>query len=147
MIDETVAEIEGMQTHSSSVVAVKAARALSVRWSSWAGLPEQARHSLAEQIQRAFPAARVVKSLNTMNANVMVNPQLVAGGEHTVFVSGDDAAAKAQVVTILRDWFGWRDIVDLGGLKTARTVEMFVPLWVAMMLQTGSPLFQIKVVQ
>lgn len=103
--------------------------------------------SLGEQIQRTFPEARVVKSLSTMNANVMVNPGLVAGGDHTVFVSGNDAAAKAQVVTILRDWFGWQDIVDLGDITTARTVEMFVPLWVAILMQTGSPMFQIKVVR
>ena len=103
--------------------------------------------SLGEQIQRAFPETKVVKTLSTMNANVMVNPQLVAGGDHTIFVSGDDAAAKAQVETILRDWFGWQDIVDLGGIETARAVEMAVPLWVAILMRTGSPMFQFKVVK
>lgn len=103
--------------------------------------------SLGEQIQQAFPETKVVKTLNTMNANVMVHPQLVAGGDHTIFVSGDDAAAKAQVVTILRDWFGWQDILDLGDIKTARAVEMVVPLWVAILMQAGSPLFQFKVVK
>jgi hypothetical protein len=103
--------------------------------------------SLAEQIQRAFPETKVVKTLSTMNANVMVNPQLVAGGDHTIFVSGDDAAAKAQVETILRDGFGWQDIVDLGDIKTARAVEMAVPLWVAVLMRTGSPMFQFKVVK
>ncbi len=103
--------------------------------------------SLGEQIQQAFPEVRVVKSLNTMNANVMVNPHLVAGGDHTVFVCGDDAAAKAQVTSILRDEFGWRDVVDLGDIKAARTVEMLVPLWVALFAQNGSPMFQFKVVK
>lgn len=103
--------------------------------------------SLGEQIQRAFPEAKVVKTLSTMNANVMINPQLVAGGDHTIFVSGDDAAAKAQVETILRDWFGWQDIVNLGGIETARAVEMAVPLWVAILMQTGTPMFQFKVVK
>lgn len=102
--------------------------------------------SLSEQIQRAFPEAKVVKSLSTMNANVMVNPGLVAGGDHTVFVSGNDPAAKAQVEAILQE-FGWRDIVDLGDITTARTVEMYVPLWVAILMRSGSPMFQIKVVK
>jgi hypothetical protein len=102
--------------------------------------------SLAEQIQRAFPAARVVKTLNTMNANLMVNPQLVAGGAHTVFVSGDDAAAKAQVVELLQS-FGWQEIIDLGDLRTARGTEMVVPLWVTLFMKYGSPMFQFRVVQ
>ena len=63
--------------------------------------------SLGEQIQRAFPEAKVVKSLNTMNCNLMVNPGLLKE-EHVVFVSGNDAEAKATVTMILKDWFGWR---------------------------------------
>ena len=50
--------------------------------------------SLGEQIQRAFPDARVVKTLNTMTAALMVDPAQLAGGDHTVFVCGDDAEAK-----------------------------------------------------
>lgn len=102
--------------------------------------------SLAEQIQRAFPETHVVKTFNTMNANLMVNPQLVAGGAHTIFVSGNDAAAKAQVVELLRS-FGWQDIIDLGDLNTARGTEMVVPLWVTLFMKYGSPMFQFKVVQ
>ncbi len=102
--------------------------------------------SLGEQIQRAFPDVRVVKSLNTMNANVMVNPALVPG-DHDVFVSGDDAEAKAQVTTILRDWFGWRSIIDLGGIASARGVEMILPLWVNLMVVKQTPMFNFKVVQ
>jgi predicted dinucleotide-binding enzyme len=84
--------------------------------------------SLGEQIQRAFPGVKVVKTLSTVNAFVMVDPSLVAGGEHTVFVSGDDAAAKEQVTGFLREWFGWRHVVDLGDITTARGVEMYLPL-------------------
>ena len=102
--------------------------------------------SLGEQIQRAFPEVRVVKSLNTMNANVMVNPALVPG-DHDVFVSGDDAEAKAQVTTILRDWFGWRSIIDLGGIASARGVEMILPLWVNLMVVKQTPMFNFRVVQ
>ena len=85
--------------------------------------------SLAEQIQRAFPTAHVVKSLNTMNAEVMVDPA-IAPGDHVVFVSGDDDAAKEQVVAVLES-FGWPParILDLGGIVSARGVEMFLPLW------------------
>lgn len=84
--------------------------------------------SLGEQIQRAFPGARVVKTLNTMNTNVMVDPRLVPG-DSDVFVSGNDAAAKAQVTEILKSWFGWRSVIDLGDITTARGTEMLLPIW------------------
>jgi predicted dinucleotide-binding enzyme len=99
--------------------------------------------SLAETIQRTFPALKVVKALNTMNANVMVNPALLAG-EHSVFVSGNDAAAKAQVTALLRS-FGWRAIIDLGDLSTARGSEMVLPLWLSLMGALGTPLFNFAI--
>jgi predicted dinucleotide-binding enzyme len=102
--------------------------------------------SLAEQIQRAFPTARVVKSLNTMTAAVMVDPGRVAGGEHSVFVSGDDAEAKRTVVSLLED-FGHTDVVDLGDLSTARGAEMYLPLWLRLMGSLGTPFFNITVVR
>jgi predicted dinucleotide-binding enzyme len=68
--------------------------------------------SLGEQIQRIYPETRVVKTLNTVNANVMVDPAKLLEQTH-VFVSGDDIEAKATVVRILRDWFGWKQIIDL----------------------------------
>ena len=84
--------------------------------------------SLGEQIQRAFPEARVVKTLNTMNANVMVNPAKLI--EYTnVFVSGNDGEAKAIVTGYLREWFGWKSVIDLGDITTSRGVEMFLLLW------------------
>jgi predicted dinucleotide-binding enzyme len=85
--------------------------------------------SLAETLQRAFPTARVVKALNTVNADVMVDPARVPG-EHVVFVAGDDAAAK-EVVAGLTGEFGWGAgrVVDLGGLAAARGTEMYVVLW------------------
>jgi len=93
--------------------------------------------SLAEQIQRAYPAARVVKSLNTMNCQVMVDPARVPG-EHAVFVSGDDPAAKAMVAELLSE-LGWPPsaIWDLGSLSTARGVEMILPLWLSIMRKLG----------
>jgi 8-hydroxy-5-deazaflavin:NADPH oxidoreductase len=102
--------------------------------------------SLAEQIQRAFPAVRVVKSLNTMTAAVMVDPGGVGSGDHSVFVSGDDPEAK-RTVTSLLEQLGHRDVIDLGDLSTARGAEMYVPLWLRMMGALGTPLFNIKVVR
>jgi predicted dinucleotide-binding enzyme len=101
--------------------------------------------SLGEQIQREFPGSRVVKSLNTINSNVMVDPGKLT--ERTdVFVSGDDTEAKAVVISILRDWFGWKSVIDLGGIATSRGVEMFVVLWQSLRMWTSSHRFNIKVV-
>jgi 8-hydroxy-5-deazaflavin:NADPH oxidoreductase len=83
--------------------------------------------SLGEQIQRRFPEAKVVKTLHTMNAQLMVDPAQLGGGDHTVFVGGDDAEAKATVKDLLRS-FGWSDIVDLGDITTARGTEMMLPV-------------------
>jgi hypothetical protein len=102
--------------------------------------------SLGEQIQRAFPTAKVVKTLNTMNAFVMADPAIVAGGEHTVFVSGNDQPAKAQVTELLRS-FGWRDIVDLGDITTARGSEMYLPLWIRLWGALGTGTFNVSVVR
>jgi len=103
--------------------------------------------SLAEQIQRAFPDARVVNTLNTINCEVMVDPAKVPR-EHDVFVCGNDAAAKAQVVELLRS-FGWpaERIHDLGDISAARGTEAYLLLWLRLRgtLQTGH--FNIKVVR
>jgi predicted dinucleotide-binding enzyme len=78
--------------------------------------------SLGEQLQRAFPETKVVKALNTVNCQVMVDPSRVPG-DHDIFVSGNDAAAKATVTEILRDWFGWKSAIDLGDMSAARGTE------------------------
>lgn len=85
--------------------------------------------SLGEQIQRAFPEAKVVKTLNTMNAQVMVDPARVPG-EHHVFVSGNDADAKKAATELLLS-FGWpaQSVIDLGDITTARGTEMLLPIW------------------
>jgi predicted dinucleotide-binding enzyme len=103
--------------------------------------------SLAETIQRAFPTARVVKALNTMRADVMVAPDRLAGGDHDVFMAGDDAEAKEVVSGLLRE-FGWRPehIRDLGPLEAARGLEMWLPLWLRIFLKQGNSVFNIKVV-
>lgn len=101
--------------------------------------------SLGEQIQRAFPETKVIKTLNTVNANVMVDPAKLLERTH-VFVSGDDIEAKAVVVRILRDWFGWNEIIDLGGIETSRGVEMYVLLWHNLRNAISSQRFNIKLV-
>ncbi|GAA2046296.1 NAD(P)-binding domain-containing protein [Catenulispora yoronensis] len=104
---------------------------------------------VAETIQRDFPQARVVKTLNTMNNKVMVRPDLVPG-DHVVFLSGDDADAKAVTAGLLRD-MGWRDpqIQDLGGISTSRATEQFVIMWVHMngVLGGGSGMWNIGVLR
>ena len=96
--------------------------------------------SLGEQIQRAFPEAKVVKTLNTMSASVMVNPALVPG-DHNVFLSGNDVEAKAQVSTMLTEWFGWKpeSMIDLGDITTARGTEMLLPIWVRLFSVLQNP--------
>lgn len=101
--------------------------------------------SLGEQVQAAFPEARVVKSLNTLTAPLMVEPGLL-GAATTVFVSGDDAAAKASVTELLTG-FGHTDVIDLGGIETARGTEMFLPLWLRTMGALGTGMFNISVVR
>jgi predicted dinucleotide-binding enzyme len=94
--------------------------------------------SLGEQIQRRFPEARVVKALNTINHEVMVDPARVPGA-HDVFVAGNEADAKAQVTDVLES-FGWpRDqIVDLGGIEAARGMEMYLALWLRLVGALGT---------
>lgn len=102
--------------------------------------------SLGEQIQRAFPAVKIVKTLNTMNAFVMADPSLVADGDHSVFLCGNDAQAKEQVTEILRS-FGWRDVIDVGDITSARGTESYLPLWLRLWGALQVPAFNIKVVR
>ncbi|MGH8776918.1 MAG: NADPH-dependent F420 reductase [Jiangellaceae bacterium] len=101
--------------------------------------------SLGEQIQRAFPEARVVKALNTMNCDVMVNPALVPG-DHAVFVCGDHAGAKADAAALL-DQFGWpaERIIDLGDITAACGTEMYMPLWLRLWTAAGGAHFNIAI--
>lgn len=101
--------------------------------------------SLGEQLQRAFPDARVVKSLNTVRADVMVDPHIVPG-HHTVFLCGDDADAKRRVGDLLLE-LGWaRDQqLDLGGIDAARGVEMYLPLWLRLWQATGTAVLNVQV--
>ncbi len=99
--------------------------------------------SLGERIQREFPGARVVKTLNTMNSSFMAKPGSLKE-EHDVFLSGNDKAAKELVIGILRAW-GWKNIRDLGDITTARGTEMLLPLWIRLMGAFGHANFNFHV--
>lgn len=103
--------------------------------------------SLGEQIQQRFPKARVVKTLNTVNAYLMVDPAKVAEGNHTMFVSGNDPDARRQTASWLKEWFGWRDVIELGDITTARGTEMLLPLWVRTWGALATPMFAFRVVR
>jgi predicted dinucleotide-binding enzyme len=101
--------------------------------------------SLGERIQRAFPEVRVVKTLNTVTAAVMVRPGLLPG-RHTIFICGDDAAAKQQARVLLEE-FGWvaDSILDLGDITAARGMEMYLPLWLRLYDATGTAMLNVDV--
>jgi predicted dinucleotide-binding enzyme len=103
--------------------------------------------SLGERIQRAFPDARVVKALNTVNASVMVSPGELGESTH-LFVCGNDEGAKQEVVELLRT-FGWGEaqVLDLGDITEARGPEMYLPLWLRMFGTLGTGAFNIGIVR
>ncbi|HZI67887.1 MAG TPA: NAD(P)-binding domain-containing protein [Thermoanaerobaculia bacterium] len=102
--------------------------------------------SLGETIQRTFPEAKVVKALNTVNADVMVDPGRVPG-EHDLFVCGNDAGAKVEVTRILKEWFGWKSVIDLGDITAARGMESYLLLWLRLWTVVGTPDFNVCVVR
>ncbi len=102
--------------------------------------------SLGEQIQRTFPNAKVVKTLNTVNCNLMVNPSLLRG-DHDLFICGNDSGAKSKVTQILKEWFGWRSVINIGDITGARAQEMILPIWIRLMGIYKSPNFSFKIVK
>ena len=102
--------------------------------------------SLGEAVQRALPGVLVVKTLNTVNCNLMVDPAMLAGGEHTMFLCGNDSGAKAKVRELLGS-FGWKDVIDLGDISMSRGLEMYLPLWVRLFGALQTPNFNVKIVK
>lgn len=80
-----------------------------------------------------------------MSNPVMINPKAIAG-DHSVFMSGNDADAKASVAGLLKS-FGWEDrnIIDLGDISTARGTEQILPLWVRLYGKLKTPMFNFNV--
>lgn len=101
--------------------------------------------SLAEEIQKTFPDANIVKTLNIVNCEVMVNPKK-SNGDPTMFVAGNSASAKDEAKSLLKQ-FGWSDIIDLGDIVGARGMEMLLPVWVRLWGVTQSGYFGFKVVR
>ena len=104
-------------------------------------------NSLGEEIQKTFAGAKVVKTLNTMWAGLMVNPNMIGAGDHTAFICGNDAEAKTRVKSLLKE-FGWRsgNILDLGDISAARGTEAVLPIWLRIWSATQSGAFNFKVV-
>ena len=102
--------------------------------------------SVGEQIQAAFPDTKVVKTLNTVANHIMVDPSLVPGPHH-LFVSGNDAEAKAEVTKLLKEAFGWQEVIDLGDITTARGTEAWLLLWTRLFGALGSPDFNLAIVR
>jgi hypothetical protein len=84
------------------------------------------KESLMERLQREFAAARFVKAFNSVGAACMVNPEF-KGGKPTMFIAGNDAAAKGATTAILAE-FGW-ETEDMGGAEAARAIEPLCVLW------------------
>jgi predicted dinucleotide-binding enzyme len=82
--------------------------------------------SLLERLQREFPRVSFVKAFNSVGAACMVQPRL-AGGPPTMFIAGDDEAARASVSRLLVE-FGW-DVADMGRAVAARAIEPLCILW------------------
>lgn len=102
-------------------------------------------NSLGEELQKQVHGARIVKTLNMVNCEVMVDAKR-SGGDPTMFVSGNDPDAKAEVTVILRQ-FGWNDIIDLGDISTARGTEMLLPIWLRTWMATGNGHFAFKIIR
>jgi predicted dinucleotide-binding enzyme len=101
-------------------------------------------NSLGEEVQKAVPAAKVVKTLNIVNCGVMVDP--AKGGHPTMLLCGNDAAAKGKITALLQS-MGWKDVIDLGDIAKSRGTEMLLPLWLNLMGVFGHPDFGFKIVR
>ncbi|MER7736081.1 NAD(P)-binding domain-containing protein [Streptomyces erythrochromogenes] len=102
--------------------------------------------SLGERIQRALPQAKVVKAGVTQEQETVVDPRAVAGGDHTMFIAGEHADAKAEVTDLLRS-YGWQDVLDLGPLVSSRGMEMYAHLHSAVQFALGGGRFGVKVMR
>jgi len=102
-------------------------------------------NSLGEEVQKALPAAKVIKTLNIVNCEIMIEPNK-AGQQPTMFICGNDSAAKASVTLLLKD-LGWADIIDLGDITKARATEMLLPIWLSLMQTLGHVHFGFKIVR
>jgi predicted dinucleotide-binding enzyme len=102
-------------------------------------------NSLGEEVQKALPSAKVIKTLNTVNCEIMIEPNK-AGDQPTMFICGNDSEAKANVTSLLKN-LGWSDIIDLGDITQSRASEMLLPIWLSLMQTLGHVHFGFKIVR
>jgi len=102
-------------------------------------------NSLGEEVQKILSLANVVKTLDTVNCQIMVNPNKLSGPQ-TMFIAGNNSEAKKQVGELLEK-FGWNEIVDLGDITGARATEMMMPIWIRIMVTTNNVQFGFKIVR
>jgi len=104
--------------------------------------------SLAEQLQRKFPEARIVKALNTLANHLMIDPMRLKGGDHDLLICGNDADAKHKVTEVLGS-FGWKreHVIDLGDLTSARGAEAWMLLWTRLYGAFKTADFNLKIVR
>ncbi len=102
-------------------------------------------NSLGEEIQKLLPEANVIKTLNMVNCEVMVDAHR-CGGDATMFICGNNASAKSSVKDLLQR-FAWSDIIDLGDISSARAMEMLLPIWLKTWMSTGNGHFAFKIVR
>jgi hypothetical protein len=102
-------------------------------------------NSLGEEVQKALPSAKIVKTLNIVNCEIMVDPGK-AGEQPTMLICGNDAGAKTKITSLLKS-LGWTDIIDLGDVTKSRGTEMLLPVWLNLMQTLGHPHFGFKVVR
>ena len=102
-------------------------------------------NSLGEEIQKSLSETHVIKTLNIVNCEVMVNASK-CGGDATMLIAGNNSDAKAETEELLAQ-FGWKDIIDLGDIKHARSMEMMLPVWLSLYMATKNPYLGFKIVR
>lgn len=102
--------------------------------------------SLGEQIQKALIQTKVVKTFNTTTASLQVHPGQLADGDHDIYLCGNDQAAKNTIKEIQIS-YGWKNIIDLGDITTARSTEMLLPIWIRLWTKFNNPTFNFKIVK
>lgn len=101
--------------------------------------------SLGETIQRQFTDVKVVKTLNTLNCELMVDPGLL-NDPGNLFICGNDSEAKFEIDSLLRT-FGWEKIIDLGDISASRGMEQLLPVWIRLMGTLGTNKFNFSIVK
>ena len=106
-------------------------------------------NSLGEEIQKLLPETKVVKALNTINNEVMVNPGKINGGNSELHICGNDDEAKETVTELIVKELGWKRecVIDLGPIMHARGTEAMLLFIISLAMKYGSFYNGIKVLR